>query len=48
MLALKKGQVVRMLPEAEASTNSEWCYVEDRQGDKGYVPRLYLRPYRFS
>ena len=47
MLALKKGQVVKVLPEAEALTNSEWCYVEDRNGNKGYVPRQYLRPYRF-
>ena len=47
MLAMKKGQVVRILPEAEALTNNEWCYVEDRDGNKGYVPRQYLKPYRF-
>ena len=47
MLPLKKGQVVRILPEAEALTNNEWCYVEDREGNKGYVPRQYLKPYRF-
>ena len=47
MLAMKKGQVVRILPEAEALTNNEWCYVEDREGSKGYVPRQYLKPYRF-
>ena len=47
MLTLKTGQVVKVLHDAlpEASSG-DWCYVEDREGNKGYVPRLYLKIYR--
>ena len=45
MLTLKKGQVVRFLPEAYSESSGDWCYVEDRAGNKGYVPRLYLKSY---
>ena len=47
MLTLKKGQVVRVLHQAlPEGSSGDWCYVEDRQGTKGYVPRLYLKPYK--
>ncbi len=29
-------------------TPGEWWYVEDRHGDRGYVPHTYLRIYPAS
>ena len=28
------------------STGGEWCYVEDRHANKGYVPITYLKAYQ--
>ena len=28
------------------STGGEWCYVEDRHANKGYVPVSYLKAYQ--
>lgn len=44
-LSLKKGQVVLVLHKCDLNQNSEWWFVEDRHGNKGYVPRLYLNKY---
>ena len=35
-------QVVRVVH----STGGEWCYVEDRHANKGYVPISYLKAYQ--
>lgn len=41
MLSTKRGQVLRVVH----STGGEWCYVEDRHSNKGYVPISYLKVY---
>jgi hypothetical protein len=41
MLSVKRGQVLRVVH----STGGEWCYVEDRNAKKGYVPISYLKVY---
>ena len=53
MLSLAKGQVVRIIPETNSSFGSgaatsglnDWCYVEDRYTNRGYVPRQFLKLY---
>ena len=42
MLSTQRGQVVRVVH----STGGEWCYVEDRHANKGYVPISYLKAYQ--
>ena len=42
MLSTQRGQVVRIVH----STGGEWCYVEDRHSNKGYVPISYLKAYQ--
>ena len=44
-LSLRKGQVVLVLHKCDLNQNSEWWFVEDRHGNKGYVPALYLNKY---
>ncbi|KAG8196563.1 hypothetical protein JTE90_003576 [Oedothorax gibbosus] len=44
-LSLQKGQVVLVLHKCDLNKNSEWWFVEDRHGSKGYVPAAYLNPY---
>ena len=49
MLSAKRGQVLRVIQSASqpgGSGSSEWCYVEDRHGNKGYVPISYLNSYQ--
>ena len=41
MISMNRGQVIRVIQV----TNGEWWYVEDRHGDRGYVPHSYLRLY---
>jgi len=41
MISTQRGQVVRVVH----STGGEWCYVEDRHANKGYVPITYLKAY---
>ena len=56
MLSLARGQVVRIIPEvnstslvAGASSGlNDWCYVEDRDANRGYVPRQFLKLYDLS
>lgn len=43
MLSTKRGQVVRVV---HSTGTSEWCYVEDRHSNKGYVPLSYLKAYQ--
>ena len=53
MLSLSKGQVVRIIPETNSSLGTgsstsglnDWCYVEDRYANRGYVPRQFLKLY---
>ena len=53
MLSLAKGQVVRIIPETNSSLVAggassglnDWCYVEDRHANRGYVPRQFLKLY---
>ena len=54
MLSLTKGQVVRIIPETNSSLGAsgaasaglnDWCYVEDRYANRGYVPRQFLKLY---
>ena len=54
MLSLSKGQVVRIIPETNSSLGAggaasaglnDWCYVEDRYANRGYVPRQFLKLY---
>ncbi|GIY80564.1 dynamin-binding protein [Caerostris darwini] len=44
-LHLNKGQAVRVLHKCDLNQNSEWWFVEDRHGKKGYVPAAYLNKY---
>ncbi|CAL1281416.1 unnamed protein product [Larinioides sclopetarius] len=44
-LHLNKGQAVRVLHKCDLNRNSEWWFVEDRHGKKGYVPAAYLNKY---
>ncbi|KAF2365451.1 SH3 domain [Trinorchestia longiramus] len=50
-LSLYEGQVVLLLEPAASGGESglpsanEWRYVENRQGQRGYVPASYLAPY---
>ena len=56
MLSLARGQVVRIIPEVNASSLvagassglNDWCYVEDRHTNRGYVPRQFLKLYDLS
>lgn len=41
MLSLSRGQVVRVTEVG----SGEWWYVEDRNGNRGYVPHSYLKIY---
>ena len=54
MLSLTKGQVVRIIPETNSTLGAggaasaglnDWCYVEDRYANRGYVPRQFLKLY---
>ena len=51
MLSLTKGQVVKIIPETNSSLGAggsganDWCYVEDRYSNRGYVPRQFLKLY---
>ena len=54
MLSLTKGQVVRIIPETNSTLGTggaasaglnDWCYVEDRYANRGYVPRQFLKLY---
>lgn len=47
-MRLKEGQVVIILKKQDLQGNPEWWYVEDRYGNKGYVPANYLHPYSDS
>ncbi|XP_054710835.1 rho guanine nucleotide exchange factor 38-like, partial [Uloborus diversus] len=42
---LYKGQVVLVLHKCDLNSNSEWWFIEDRHGNKGYVPGAYLNKY---
>ncbi|GFT34885.1 dynamin-binding protein [Nephila pilipes] len=44
-LHLNKGQAVRVLHKCDLNRNTEWWFVEDRHGNKGYVPAAYLNKY---
>ena len=44
MLSVGRGQVVRVIQP----TVGEWWYVEDRFGQRGYVPHTYLKVYPTS
>ena len=46
MLSLKIGQVVLVLQQQDTQGNPEWWLVEDRSGNKGYVPGNYLSKYQ--
>lgn len=41
LIKVSKGQAVRVV-----QVSGEWWYVEDRNGNRGYVPATYLRPYQ--
>lgn len=41
LIKVIKGQAVRVV-----QVSGEWWYVEDRNGNRGYVPATYLRPYQ--
>jgi len=41
LIKVIKGQAVRVV-----QVSGEWWYVEDRIGNRGYVPAAYLRPYQ--
>ncbi|CAM1320691.1 DNMBP (predicted) [Pycnogonum litorale] len=45
MLTLSSGQVVNILHKKDTDGNSDWWFVEDRYGNQGYVPAIYLKPY---
>lgn len=45
MLSVKSGQIVLVLQQQDIQGNPEWWFVEDRFGEKGYVPGNYLRKY---
>ncbi|KAJ9579096.1 hypothetical protein L9F63_024802, partial [Diploptera punctata] len=46
MLSIKKCQVVLVLQQQDFQGNPEWWLVEDRFGNKGYVPANYLSKYQ--
>ena len=41
LIKVTKGQALRVV-----QVSGEWWYVEDRMGNRGYVPATYLRPYQ--
>jgi len=41
LIKVNKGQALRVV-----QVSGEWWYVEDRNGNRGYVPAAYLRPYQ--
>ncbi|XP_069693498.1 dynamin-binding protein-like isoform X2 [Periplaneta americana] len=46
MLSIKSGQAVHVLQQRDLQGNSEWWFVEDRFGRKGYVPGNFLKKYQ--
>ncbi|XP_054005474.1 dynamin-binding protein-like isoform X1 [Hylaeus anthracinus] len=42
-LAIVKGQALRLVRPHDEKGNDEWWLMEDRYGNKGYVPKNYLR-----
>ncbi|CAB3363327.1 Hypothetical predicted protein [Cloeon dipterum] len=44
-LKMQKGQVLKVLAKNDRQGNNEWWYVENRDGEHGYVPSNYLKKY---
>ncbi|XP_043256259.1 dynamin-binding protein-like isoform X1 [Colletes gigas] len=42
-LSIVKGQALRLVRPHDEKGNDEWWLMEDRYGNKGYVPKNYLR-----
>lgn len=42
-LPVVKGQALRLVRPHDEKGNDEWWLMEDRYGNKGYVPKNYLR-----
>lgn len=43
-LSVVKGQALKLIAPHDQKGNEEWCLMENREGDRGYVPRNYMGP----
>ncbi|KAF7989682.1 hypothetical protein HCN44_008356 [Aphidius gifuensis] len=44
-LAIKKGQMVKLIKPHDEKGNDDWWLMEDRHGSSGYVPKNYVKLY---
>jgi hypothetical protein len=41
-LTIDEGEMVTILALQDPTGNTEWVHIQNRQGDKGYVPKGFV------